>query len=150
MNNLIRCVIFPVALSFGIAGCGAGDVYIDAPALEAVGINLNEKAEEEDIPERAGIVLPPSTDSLPEPGQKTAAAAPAQNWPDDPEVSKKRKEEADAAAREEYCKNGKWDKGNIDEFEKNVGNEQRCQTGFIGAISKAIGGGPAESESDDY
>lgn len=145
MKNLVRCVVLPGVLSLGIAGCGGGDIYYDVPALEAVGINLNEKPEEADVPERAGIVLPPSTDKLPEPGQRTASAG-AQNWPVDPELEKKRKEEADAAAREEYCKNGKWTGGNIDEFEKNVGEEQRCQSGFMGAVSKAIGGGSAEED----
>ncbi|HKJ62116.1 MAG TPA: hypothetical protein VKA94_08995 [Hyphomicrobiales bacterium] len=147
IKNLIRCVVFPAALSFSIAGCGGGDVYYDAPALEAVGINLNAKEPDADLPERSGIVLPPSTDKLPKPGETTtASAAPAQNWPVDPEVEKKRKEEAETAAREEYCKNGKWDGGNIDEFEKNVGKEQRCQSGFFEAVNKAIGGGPADEQ----
>lgn len=144
IKNLIRCVMLPAALSVGIVGCGAGDVYIDAPALEAVGINLNEKESEAEVPERAGIVMPPSTDKLPKPGENTTAAVSANNWPTDPDAEKKRKEEAEAAAREEYCKNGQWDDGNIDEFEKNVGNENRCQSGFIEAISKAFGGGPAD------
>lgn len=145
IKNLIRCVALPVILSAGVAGCGGGDIYYDVPALEAVGINLNEKPEEADVPERSGIVLPPSTDKLPEPGTKTATAA-GQNWPVDPEVEKKRKEEADAAAREEYCKNGKWEGGNIDEFDKNVGREQRCQSGFMSAVSKALGGGEADED----
>jgi hypothetical protein len=146
IKNLIRCAVLPGVLSLGIAGCGGGDIYYDVPALEAVGINLNEKEPDADVPERAGIVLPPSTDKLPEPGQTKTASAPAQNWPVDPEVEKKRKEEADAAAREEYCKNGKWEGGNIDEFQKNVGEEQRCQSGLMGSISKALGGGAAEED----
>lgn len=144
MKNLIRCVVLPAAFSVGVSGCGAGDVYIDAPALEAVGINLNEKEPEADVPERSGLVMPPSTNKLPAPDETTTASAPAKDWPVDAEVEKKRKEKAEAAAREEYCKNGKWEGGNIDEFEKNIGNEQRCQSGFLQAISKAVGGGPAD------
>lgn len=138
--------MLPAALSASIAGCGGGDVYFDAPALEAVGINLNEKEVEADVPERTGLVMPPSTNKLPAPDDATTASVSAKNWPVDAEAEKKRKAEADAAAREEYCKNGEWDKGNIDEFEKNVGNEQRCQTGFLQAITKAFGGGPSDQE----
>lgn len=148
LKNLIRFALLPFALSFGIAGCGS-DVYIDAPALEAVGINLNEKDTEEDVPERAGLVIPPSTDKLPKPGETTTASASAQNWPVDAEVEKKRKEEAEAAAYEEYCKNGKWNGGNIDEFEKNLGDDQRgqrCPSRLTKAISKALGGGTADEQ----
>ncbi|MBX2805822.1 MAG: hypothetical protein KTR19_07615 [Hyphomicrobiales bacterium] len=145
LKNLVRCVFIPAAVSVGIAGCGS-DVYFDAPALEAVGIDLNNRQVEEDVPERAGLVLPPSTDKLPVPGSKVTASTSAQDWPEDPDVSKKRKAEAEAAAREEYCKNGNWDDGNIDEFEKNAGDEYRCQSGLVEAITKAVSGGPSDDE----
>lgn len=141
-KTLIQCVVLPVAVSFSLSACGGGDVYVDAPFLEAVGIDLNKKQAEADVPVRPGIVLPPSTEKLPKPGEATKTAS-KQNWPEDADLAKQRKEEQAAAEREAYCRNGEWDKGNIDEFEKNVGNEQRCQSSFVEAIGKALGGGPA-------
>lgn len=133
------------ALAVSISGCGGGDVYYDAPILEAVGIDLNKKDEDQNVPVRSGIVLPPSTDKLPKPGERTAASE--QNWPQDAEQVKARKEQQEAAAREEYCREGKWTKGNIDEFEKNTYREERCPSKLAEGISKALGGGPA---SDNY
>jgi hypothetical protein len=93
---------------FVLGGCNGADVYFDAPILEAAGINLNvKKNDEEDVPKRAGIVIPPSTDKLPEPGTRTAAAG-EQNWPQDPDKLKKNKEEQEAAAHEKYCREGDW------------------------------------------
>ncbi len=148
LKIMARSVILPIGLSLGLFGCGVADVHVDAPILEAVGIDLNAKKVEEDVPERTGIVLPPSTDKLPEPSQTRTAAADSQNWPEDPEVIEKRRQEQEAAERERYCREGQWEKGNIDEFDKNVGREQRCQSSFAEAVSKALGGGPAEEEEE--
>ena len=132
----------------GLAGCGGTDVHIDAPILEAAGINLTAKKADEDIPERSGIVIPPSTDKLPEPGSRTAAANAPQNWPQDADQAKASKAEAEAKARDEYCRERKWAKeNNISEFEKDTGDdEQRCASSLGKAISKAFGGGEATQQ----
>ncbi len=143
-RNLALAALMGAALSLG--GCNAADVQIDAPILEAAGIHLtSKKADDEDVPERPGIVIPPSTEKLPEPGTRTAAAE--QNWPHDPDKIKKRKAEEEAAAYEKYCREGKWDSDvDISEFEKNVGREARCPSKVGEAISKGVGGGPATSD----
>lgn len=67
--------------SVALSGCGAGGVGvdIDAPILNAVGLNLSsKKKDDDDLPERPGLVVPPSTQALPAPGAQTAAAS-AQN-----------------------------------------------------------------------
>lgn len=142
VTTLIQRAILPVAVCFSLPACG-GDVYVDAPFLEAVGIDLNEKAPEADVPARSGLVLPPSTEKLPKPGEETQTAA-KQNWPEDPDLAKQRKEEQEAAEHERYCREGNWDKGDIDEFEKNVGNKERCQSRFMEAVNKALGGGSTD------
>jgi hypothetical protein len=147
VNSWFQNVLLFAVISAGLTACGGG-VYVDAPVLEAVGINLNEKEVEEDIPERAGIVIPPSTDKLPKPGETVTAST--QSWPQDAENLKKRKEEEEAAAREEYCRNGKWNGGNIDEFEKNTNPlEARCSSRLADSVSKALGGGDAEPKAAD-
>ena len=88
-------------------------------------------------------MIPPANAAatLPPPGERTAAAT---NWPADPDQQKKQKEEADAAAREKYCKEGDWSgKGGITEFEKNTGRQARCPSKLGTALSKSMGGGPA-------
>jgi len=137
-----------VAASLALGGCGAGgvDLQVDAPVLDAVGLNLSSKPKkEEDLPERPGLVIPPSTAQLPAPGERTANAA--QNWPVDPDREKKKKAEAEAEAREKYCREGDWsNKSNISEFEKATNNQARCPSKVGEAISKSLGGGEAKKQ----
>lgn len=147
LDNFLRNAAIAAALLGGtvaLSGCGAGGVglEVDAPVLNAVGLNLSNTKKDEDLPERPGLVVPPSTETLPPPGTHTASASPgAQNWPDDPDKRKKRETEEKAAAEEKYCKEGRWDdKANITEFNKNVGVEARCPSLLGKALSKSLGG----------
>jgi len=144
IQRSLAAIVLGGALA-GLGGCAGTGVEIDAPILEAAGINLTAKKADEDLPERSGIVIPPSTEELPKPGQRTASADGAeQNWPEDPDKMKKRKEEREAAEREEYCREGDWsDDAGISEFEKNMGREERCPSKVGKAISQAMGGGDA-------
>jgi hypothetical protein len=132
-----------VCAGIGLAGCNGTDVHIDAPILEAAGINLTSKKGDEDVPERSGIVIPPSTDKLPEPGTRTAAADRPQSWPQDPDLTKAEREKQEAEAYEKYCREGKWEGGGISEFDKAIGVEERCPSKVGQAISKSVGGGEA-------
>ena len=147
MDNIWRKAAIAALLggSVALSGCADGvGVEVDAPILNAVGLNLSsKKKEDDDLPERTGLVVPPSNQALPAPGTQTAAAA-QQNWPNDPDKRKKREAEETAAAKEKYCREGNWDsKANIDEFNKNIGVEARCQSKLGEALSKSLGGGPA-------
>lgn len=132
--------------SMALSGCADGGVGVelDAPILNAVGLDLGgKKKEDADLPERTGLIVPPSTEALPAPGTQTAAAA--QNWPNDPDKRKKRDTEEKAAAEEKYCREGNWDnKANISEFNKNIGVEQRCQSQLGKALNKSFGGRSTE------
>jgi hypothetical protein len=150
LNN--RKLRYPaMAAVFGAAlvlsGCeGSGvDFEFNAPILEAAGINLTAKKKDDDnLPERSGLVLPPSTDTLPPPGTHTAAVAPREAWPQDKDQLRKKRAEELAAAEQAYCKDGQWpDKLDITEFNKATGREPRCQSNFGKALSKAVGGGPS-------
>ncbi len=120
------------ALGMMLSACSGTDVEINAPILEAAGVNLmGKKKELEDIPDRPGLVIPPNTASLPEPGSHTQTAANA-SWPVDPDQQKKQNEQKTAAALEKYCKEGDWSgKGGIDAFNKTVGQERRCRPEWL-------------------
>lgn len=135
----MSAVVLSGAVALG--GCGT-DVEMDAPILNAVGINLaSKKKDESDLPERPGIVVPPSTASLPQPGERTGTAG--ENWPVDPDQQKKSEAEAKAAAREKYCAEGDWKgKGGITEYEKDTGRQARCPSKLGESITKQFGGRP--------
>ena len=145
-RNLAIAALLGGALT--LAGCAGTDVEFNAPILEAAGINLvSKKKDEENLPDRPGLVLPPSTDKLPEPGTKTAAAAVDQSWPQDADKLKARNAAEAAAAREKYCREGKWDaNGTVTDFNQNTGVEERCPSKLGEAISKSLGGGPASNQ----
>jgi len=150
MDKILRNAAIAALFSGSLAltGCADGGigVELDAPILNAVGLDLGgKKKQDDDLPERAGLVVPPSTDALPPPGTQTAAAAAQQNWPNDPDKRKKRDAEEKAAAEEKYCREGNWDnKANIDEFNKNIGVEPRCQSQLGKALNKSFGGRSTE------
>lgn len=134
-----------LAGSLMLGGCGAAggvDLQIDAPILNAVGLNLaGKQKDEEDLPERPGLVVPPSTASLPEPGQRTGTAT--ESWPVDADQQKKDAAVAKAEAREKYCAGENWDKNDdIGEFNKATGREQRCPSKLGEALNKSFGGRP--------
>jgi hypothetical protein len=137
---------FVAALALGGCGIGGADLEIDAPVLDAVGLNLSTKPKQEvDLPERQGLVMPPpsATATLPPPGERSNTA---QNWPTDPDEQKKKKAQLEAEAREKYCREGDWSgKGGITEFEKTAGREQRCPSKIGEALTKTVGGGEAKA-----
>jgi hypothetical protein len=149
ISSLQRNLAFAAILGagLGMGGCNSVDLEVNAPILEAAGINLTSKKVEENVPERAGIVMPPSTDQLPPPGQQVAAAGQRQ-WPQDPDKLKAQKEKEKVEAEEKYCREGDWsDKAGIGEFDKNIGVEPRCPSKLGKAISKQLGGGEATKEN---
>ncbi len=135
MTGVTLAVVLGSAV--GLSGCGAGgvDVQFDAPILDAVGINLNsKKSDEADLPERAGLVVPPTTATLPTPGEHAAAGQ--QAWPADPDQMKKAEADAKAAERERYCREGNWNgKAGIGEFDG-----PNCPSVLGKAINKQFGG----------
>ncbi|RIA47384.1 hypothetical protein BXY53_2462 [Dichotomicrobium thermohalophilum] len=127
-----------------LSGCAGTDVQIDAPILEAAGVNLTSKPPPEpDLEEKPPLVVPPTTEKLPEPGERQVATAEEQ-WPEDPDLIAKRKAEQAEKERERYCREGDWsDDAGIEEFRKNMGQEQRCRSQLGKALSEALGGGSA-------
>lgn len=142
-------LVAALGLAGAVSGCAGTDVQIDAPILEAAGINLVSKPPPEpDLEEKPPLVVPPDTNKLPKPGERQVAAAEEQ-WPEDPDIIAKNKAEKAEAERERYCEEGDWsgDAG-IEEFDKNMGRQQRCPSQLGKTLSEALGGGEAEPASE--
>jgi hypothetical protein len=130
-----------VALGAFCAACGAigeTDVEVNAPLLNAAGVNIKEtlmgkRAPEPNLQERAPLVMPPTNAALPVPGQSQVASAQNPRWPADSDEAKKLAAKEAAAKHDDYCKNGEWkdEKGNIDTFRKNVNQDDRCRPSWI-------------------
>lgn len=130
-----------LAVVLGVSACdGIDSVEVNAPLLDAVGVNLTGKPKPEpNLPDRAPLVLPPDAKQLPEPGERPVqvASANGQQWPQDPDQMKQAEAERLKAEREEFCKNGNWSKTtNIDDFQKNTGAQQRCRPEWIENVIK--------------
>lgn len=106
------------AAAIALSGCGSG-VQLEGPGFEALGLTSNKNKGEAKVPDRAPLLVPPDRARLPEPQQETAAAAPRENWPNDPDALAKSEASEAAAAQKEYEDNGNWDpKADIDEWNK--------------------------------
>lgn len=121
-----------IALSPLFAACSGADVEINAPILEAAGVNLvGKKKEDPDLPYRPGIVMPPNVSRLPEPGSAPQTAANG-SWPVDSDLKKQEAEKQTAEALERYCRDGDWSgKNGIDAFNKTVGQDRRCRPEWL-------------------
>ena len=62
-------------LALGVAGCGTDDIQFNGGIFDAVGLNDTKKSAAPKLAERAPLVVPPSLDRLPTPGE---APQPAQ------------------------------------------------------------------------
>jgi len=96
-----------------LPGCGGGldGVEFQGKVFDAVGLTgALGKKEEPKTEARAPLVLPPTKERLPEPGEvrSVAAAQPAEAWPNDPDKRRAESEASKKQARAEYCKDGNW------------------------------------------
>ncbi len=106
----IATVITGAAL---LGGCADG-VEINSPLLNSLGVATGAlgKQEEPKLQPRAPLVMPPTTQRLPEPGQPAAAAAvgPAADpsWPKDKEQERIASASQKKRAQQQYCRDGNW------------------------------------------
>lgn len=132
-TGMLRVAAAAVAAAL-LSGCAEGlDLEVNAPILEAVGLNLTSKPRQEpELADRPPLVVPPSN-RLPEPGQPSGAQGQNQgwaaqsDWPDDPDERKKQMVAADARKKEEDCRDNKA-----------VDPEVRCKSKLGEAISKTF------------
>ncbi len=84
-----------------MAGCGTDDIQLNGGIFDAVGLNDAKKSGDPKLAERAPLVVPPSLDRLPAPGE---APPPTQiAGINDPDAAKQKSREELEKQQAEYC-----------------------------------------------
>lgn len=102
-----------LAVALALSGCGGflGDgVSLQGGVFDALGVsdkNQSEAPKEPKVVERAGLVLPPRLQNLPQPGEgetQTAALVSQQAWPVTPESRRAEADRQKVAEHEAFCR----------------------------------------------
>lgn len=134
-----------------LAGCADG-VEINSPLLNSLGVATGAigQTEEPKLAPRAPLVIPPSTQRLPEPGQPQATAGPTA----DPAWPKDRDQQRIASAAEKkrqharYCREGNWKERAMDsDFGGMQGPDGSCNT-ILDWIGGMFEGGSSSAPGD--
>jgi hypothetical protein len=132
-----------------LGGCADG-VEINSPLLDAVGLSTAalSKKEEPKLQPRAPLVMPPSTQRLPEPGQAQPASAAVADpaWPKDRDQERVATAKQKAAAQAEYCRDGNWKERAMDGPQ---GGATVGPGGVCGSLFSAMGGWFGSGSSDE-
>ena len=135
-----------------LSGCADG-IEINSRALDVIGISTAalSRREEPKLTPRAPLVMPPSTQRLPEPGQTPAPSAVAAA---DPAWPKDRDQERVAVAAEKkrahasYCRDGNWKERAMDGGEGyTTGPDGPCGSVFS-IIGNWMTGGGSSSDAE--
>lgn len=73
LKNMMN-VLAGMAIAVLLSGCGAGDVGFNGKIFDVMGMNTASVKKTPKLNERAGIIVPPNLDRLPEPGSGGGAA----------------------------------------------------------------------------
>jgi len=135
-----------VAVAALLGGCADG-IEINSPLLNSLGIATGAlgKQEEPKLQPRAPLVMPPSTEKLPEPGQAPPAAVAAANpaWPKDKDQERVAAAAEKKSRQAQYCRDGNWKERAMDGGESHtIGPDGVCGSIF-GVIGDWINGTPA-------
>jgi hypothetical protein len=94
-------VIAACTVAFVVAGCSMDDVQLNGGVFDAMGLNDAKKTGDPKLAERAPLVVPPSLDRLPAPGE---APAPSQiAGINDPDAAKQKSREELEKQQAEFC-----------------------------------------------
>jgi hypothetical protein len=69
---------------------GCGGVQFEGKVFDYMGVSGDRKQADPHMTERAPLMVPPNLNKLPEPSPGAAVAVARQDWPDDPEMVRKR------------------------------------------------------------
>jgi hypothetical protein len=123
-------------LALGLAGCGSDDIAFNGGIFDAIGLNDAKKTGDPKLAERAPLVVPPSLDRLPAPGE----AQPAPQIADikDPDAEKAVSRAEMEAKQAEYCRKNYDDPmsrgdGSVSSVEGPMGP---CRKSVLTAIKK--------------
>lgn len=101
-------LIVPLCLALGAGGCSTDDVQFNGGLFDMVGLSDSAKAKlkggDPVVAERAPLVVPPSLDRLPAPGEQQGSQDQQLAAIQDPDVVKRKSKEDLERAQAEYCK----------------------------------------------
>jgi hypothetical protein len=89
-------------VALGMAGCGSDDIQLNGGIFDAIGLNDAKPKGDPKMAERAPLVVPPSLDRLPAPGE--AQAPPQIAGIKDPDAEKAVSRAEMEAKQAEYCR----------------------------------------------
>jgi hypothetical protein len=131
-----------IAIAAALLGGCADGVEVNSKLLDSVGLStsaLSANRVEPKLAQRAPLVMPPSTQKLPEPG--TAPPPPPEviangAWPKDKDQEKVASAQEKERQQAQYCKDGNWQERAIDNDFGGMSGPQ----GSCGTIFSVIGG----------
>lgn len=136
MGPIIKGMLI-LGLCFSLTACGTDDVVLEGKLFEAAGIagSLNKKAKTPKVKARSGLILPPSA-QLPEPGKRVAVQD-EQNWPDDPDVRRRKAAALAEAERQKYCSEVGRNKNDPDYDHEKTAKCSSLLSGVLGGFQRA-------------
>ncbi len=95
----------PVAAAVFVSACGGYGVELKGGVFDALGVNDVNTRKEPKLANRPGLVVPPSTASLPTPGSAppTAVAANGEAFPVNPEQAQQQNKDVVLARHNAFC-----------------------------------------------
>lgn len=119
--------------TLALGGCGS--VEFEGKAFEMMGLGSTAERKDKQMADRAPLVMPPE-EQLPKPGPRAEVQEP-EDWPDDPQLRKKKRMAEAEAEREKYYREGNWDEeAEAEDFEKLSEFERR--PGIFGDLSVSV------------
>jgi len=101
ISRIDRAVTLAGALACALALGGCGGVELEGKVFDYMGVSGDRQQADVRMSERPPLMVPPSLNTLPQPGTNAAVATARQDWPDDPERARKRVVEAKKAKESE-------------------------------------------------
>jgi hypothetical protein len=90
ISRIDRAATLAGALACALAVGGCGGVEFEGKIFDYMGVSGDRQKADVRMSERPPLMVPPSLNTLPQPGTGAAVATARQDWPDDPERVRKR------------------------------------------------------------
>jgi hypothetical protein len=107
-----RAIASAIIGALALGGCSAGDVELNGAVFDYLGVSSKTQASKAQprLGPRAGLVVPPNTEKLPEPGSgvETASVPSADQWPTDPDEARKNQANELERKHAAFCQDALW------------------------------------------
>lgn len=147
MSRRIRIGLATVISGAALLGGCADGVEINSPLLDSVGLSTAalSKKEEPKVAPRAPLVMPPSSQRLPEPGQAPGPVVAADpSWPKDRDQERAAAAGQKQSKQAQYCRDGNWKERSMDSgYGHTVGPDGKVCGSIFGFIGDFFSGSSA-------